>query len=61
VDVHPEPKLAMCDGDQALLDADIRELASVAAHLPPLMGRTLTPPRDASPAADRAAEPAPVG
>jgi hypothetical protein len=33
----------------------------VAAHLPPLMGRTLTPPRDASPAADRAAEPAPVG
>ncbi len=48
VDVHPEPKLAMCDGDQALLDSDIRELASVAAHLPPLMGRTLTPPRDAS-------------
>jgi 3-deoxy-7-phosphoheptulonate synthase len=61
VDVHPEPKLAMCDGDQALLDSDLRELASVAAHLPPLMGRTLTPPRDTSPAADRATEPAPVG
>jgi len=44
IDVHPEPKLAMCDGDQALLDSDIRELASVAANLPPLMGRTLTPP-----------------
>ena len=33
VDVHPEPKMALCDGDQALLDSDIRELASVAAHL----------------------------
>ena len=51
----------MCDGDQALLDSDIRELASVAAHLPPLMGRTLTPPRDVNPAAGRPAEPAPVG
>ena len=47
--------------DQALLDSDIRELASVAAHLPPLMGRTLTPPRDISPAADSATAPAPVG
>jgi 3-deoxy-7-phosphoheptulonate synthase len=46
VDVHPEPKLALCDGDQALLDSDIRELASVAANLSPLMGRTLTPPLD---------------
>jgi 3-deoxy-7-phosphoheptulonate synthase len=44
VDVHPEPKMALCDGDQALLESDIRELASVAANLPPLMGRTLTPP-----------------
>jgi 3-deoxy-7-phosphoheptulonate synthase len=43
VDVHPEPKMALCDGDQALLDSDIRELASVAANLSPLMGRTLTP------------------
>ena len=51
----------MCDGDQALLDSDLRELASVAAHLPPLMGRTLTPPRDTRPAAGRATEPAPVG
>src|ERR1017187_5167783 len=45
VDVHPEPKMALCDGDQALLESDIRELASVAANLSPLMGRTLTPPR----------------
>jgi 3-deoxy-7-phosphoheptulonate synthase len=60
--VHPEPKMALCDGDQALLDSDIRELASVASHLPPLMGRTLTPPRDISAVRDASpAEPAPVG
>jgi 3-deoxy-7-phosphoheptulonate synthase len=44
IDVHPEPTTALCDGDQALQDADIRELASIAAHLPPLVGRTLTRP-----------------
>jgi 3-deoxy-7-phosphoheptulonate synthase len=44
IDVHPEPTTALCDGDQALQVADIRELASIAAHLPPLVGRTLTPP-----------------
>jgi len=44
IDVHPEPTTALCDGDQALQDADIRELASIAAHLPTLVGRTLTPP-----------------
>jgi 3-deoxy-7-phosphoheptulonate synthase len=44
IDVHPKPTTALCDGDQALQDADIRELASIAAHLPPLVGRTLTPP-----------------
>ncbi len=44
IDVHPEPKLALCDGDQALVDSDIRQLASIAANLSPLMGRTLTPP-----------------
>ncbi|HUY45312.1 MAG TPA: 3-deoxy-7-phosphoheptulonate synthase [Streptosporangiaceae bacterium] len=61
VDVHPEPKMALCDGDQALLDSDIRELASVAAHLPPLMGRTLTPPLTAAEAASaRAKDPTPV-
>ncbi len=55
VDVHPEPKMALCDGAQALSDSDIRELASVATNLPPLMGRTLTP---APPAADQARQPA---
>jgi 3-deoxy-7-phosphoheptulonate synthase len=56
IDVHPEPKVAMCDGDQALVDADIRQLASIAANLSPLMGRTLTPAL--APGRDR--RPAPV-
>jgi 3-deoxy-7-phosphoheptulonate synthase len=50
VDIHPEPKLALCDGDQALIESDLDELASLAAQLTPLMGRTLTlppePPRE---------------
>jgi 3-deoxy-7-phosphoheptulonate synthase len=43
VDIHLDPKLALCDVDHALIDADIREFASISTHLPPLMGRTLTP------------------
>jgi 3-deoxy-7-phosphoheptulonate synthase len=43
VDVHPSPQAALCDGPQALVESDLRELASVAAHLSPLVGRTLTP------------------
>jgi 3-deoxy-7-phosphoheptulonate synthase len=43
VDVHPHPESALCDGPQALVESDLRELASVAAHLSPLIGRTLTP------------------
>jgi 3-deoxy-7-phosphoheptulonate synthase len=43
VDVHPNPEQALCDGPQALVESDLRELASVAAHLSPLVGRTLTP------------------
>jgi len=58
VDVHPHPESALCDGPQALVESDLRELASVAAHLSPLVGRTLTPalsipgdlPREAVPA-----------
>ncbi len=42
VDVHPEPAAAMCDGDQALVDEDIRELAAAMSALPQLMGRTLS-------------------
>src|SRR5215472_192916 len=43
VDVHPHPEAALCDGPQALVESDLRELASVALHLSPLVGRTLTP------------------
>jgi 3-deoxy-7-phosphoheptulonate synthase len=43
VDVHPEPEVALCDGDQALVDTDIRELAAAMQALPPVMGRRLTP------------------
>ena len=50
--------MAMCDGAQGLVDADIRQLASVAANLSPLMGRTLTPPLDAPRAPGR--QPSPV-
>ena len=46
VDVHPHPESALCDGPQALVESDLRELASVAAHLSPLVGRTLTPALD---------------
>src|ERR1043166_7492802 len=41
VDVHPHPESALCDGPQALVESDLRELAAVAAHLSPLVGRTL--------------------
>src|SRR5262249_18163643 len=60
IDVHPEPKLALCDGDQALVESDIREIASIAAHLSPLMGRTLTPAPvpGSAPGAER--QPSPV-
>ena len=37
------PETALCDGAQALVGSDIRELASVAQHLPPIVGRTLAP------------------
>jgi 3-deoxy-7-phosphoheptulonate synthase len=44
VDVHAEPKLALCDGDQALVGADLREFAQTVIAFPPLVGRMLTPP-----------------
>jgi 3-deoxy-7-phosphoheptulonate synthase len=61
IDVHPEPTMALCDGDQALMDDDIRQLASIAANLPPLMGRTLTPALDpgSAPGPDRRPSPVP--
>ncbi|MET0493486.1 MAG: 3-deoxy-7-phosphoheptulonate synthase [Actinoplanes sp.] len=44
IDVHPQPKVALCDGDQALTDTDIEELAGVVTVLAPVMGRSLTTP-----------------
>jgi 3-deoxy-7-phosphoheptulonate synthase len=52
VDVHPQPAIAMCDGDQALTGDDIRELALASATMPQLVGKSLTPARP---------RPAPVG
>ncbi len=43
VDVHPEPAMALCDGDQALVDADLRKLGAEVSALAALMGRTLAP------------------
>jgi 3-deoxy-7-phosphoheptulonate synthase len=46
VDVHPDPGAALCDGLQALTDADLGELAEAVRMLPPLLGRQLTRPAD---------------
>ncbi|MGI5227224.1 3-deoxy-7-phosphoheptulonate synthase [Actinoallomurus sp. CA-142502] len=42
IDVHPHPEEALCDGPQALVNGDLRELAKAVRELPPLVGRTLT-------------------
>ena len=63
VDVHPQPETALCDGPQALVESDLRELASVAAHLSPAgrayaHSRSRRPPRgrpDLSPVPDQPA------
>ena len=39
VDVHPHPELALCDGPQALVGSDLRELAAAVRKIPPLLGR----------------------
>jgi 3-deoxy-7-phosphoheptulonate synthase len=49
IDVHPEPKAALCDGDQALMESDLRELADAVMMLSSLMGRSVGLPT-ASPA-----------
>ncbi|GLZ10494.1 3-deoxy-7-phosphoheptulonate synthase [Actinomadura sp. NBRC 104425] len=46
VDVHPHPETALCDGPQALVDGDLRELARVVRELPPLVGRRLAEAAD---------------
>ena len=39
VDVHPHPESALCDGPQALVGTELRELATAVRRLPPLVGR----------------------
>ena len=39
VDVHPDPETALCDGPQALLGTELRELAQAVRRLPPVVGR----------------------
>jgi 3-deoxy-7-phosphoheptulonate synthase len=39
VDVHPDPESALCDGPQALVDSDLRDLAAAVRRIPPLVGR----------------------
>lgn len=39
VDVHPEPETALCDGPQALLGTELRDLATACRKLPPVVGR----------------------
>ncbi len=39
VDVHPDPETALCDGPQALLGADLRDLATAVRRLPEAVGR----------------------
>src|SRR4051794_22104643 len=41
IDVHPHPEQALCDGPQALVNEDLRELAQVVRALPPVVGRQL--------------------
>src|SRR4051812_21952458 len=42
VDVHPHPDAALCDGPQALVNGDLRDLARACRQLPPLVGKTVT-------------------
>ncbi len=39
VDVHPQPDVALCDGPQALVEEDLRELAGTVEALTVYMGR----------------------
>jgi 3-deoxy-7-phosphoheptulonate synthase len=39
VDVHPHPEAALCDGPQALVDSDLRALATAVRQLAPLSNR----------------------
>jgi 3-deoxy-7-phosphoheptulonate synthase len=44
IDVHPHPEQALCDGPQALVDGDLRELARIMRQFPALLGRAPAAP-----------------
>jgi 3-deoxy-7-phosphoheptulonate synthase len=44
VDVHPDPDQALCDGPQALVGADLRELAATLRRLVPAVDRVAAGP-----------------
>jgi 3-deoxy-7-phosphoheptulonate synthase len=44
VDVHPDPDQALCDGPQALVGPDLRELATTLRRLVPVVDRVLAEP-----------------
>ncbi|WP_104107332.1 3-deoxy-7-phosphoheptulonate synthase [Nocardioides sp. 616] len=39
VDVHPNPETALCDGPQALVGSELRELAQAVRRMPPVVNR----------------------
>ncbi len=41
VDIHPQPEKALCDGPQALVQADLEELAASMAGIAGVVGRRL--------------------
>jgi 3-deoxy-7-phosphoheptulonate synthase len=44
VDVHPQPDIALCDGPQALVGADLQALAHTMQRLSEFIGRDLAAP-----------------
>ena len=44
VDLHPEPGAALCDGPQALVDVDLKELTKAVQEIPPLLGKRVVTP-----------------
>jgi DAHP synthetase I family len=63
IDVHPHPETALCDGSQALVDGDLRELAKIVRDSPHSSAEPSPSPRtppwpDASPHPRQARHPA---
>ncbi|MEO6820950.1 MAG: 3-deoxy-7-phosphoheptulonate synthase [Candidatus Nanopelagicales bacterium] len=51
VDVHPHPDAALVDGAHALVDGDLRDLATAVRQLPPMVGRRPALPTERRPTA----------